>query len=133
MTTPAVTYFPGTTSSFRASDDGRLLMTATIASDSVFEPQGMRSGLVMVLKILRQDAAQMMFVKDDDVIQTFAERRKVEMLFAHLKRNLNFRRLRLRGMTGARDECTLAAVAQNLRKLVKLIGFSPPGLSAACA
>jgi transposase len=61
------------------------------------------------------------------------ERRKVEMLFAHLKRNLNFRRLRLRGMTGARDECTLAAVAQNLRKLVKLIGFSPPPLSAACA
>jgi Alpha-acetolactate decarboxylase len=63
-------------------------MTATIASDSVFEPQGMRSGLVMVLKILRQDAAQMMFVKDDDVIQTFAERRKVEMLFAHLNWHL---------------------------------------------
>jgi transposase len=61
------------------------------------------------------------------------ERRKVEMLFAHLKRHLNFRRLRLRGMTGARDECTLAAVAQNLRKLVKLIGFSPPPLSAARA
>jgi hypothetical protein len=54
------------------------------------------------------------------------ERRKVEMLFAHLKRHLNFCRLRLRGMTGARDECTLAAVAQNLRKLVKMIGFSPP-------
>ena len=59
------------------------------------------------------------------------ERRKVEMLFAHLKRNLNFRRLRLRGMTGARDECTLAAVAQNLRKLVKLIGFSPPPLASS--
>jgi Transposase DDE domain len=61
------------------------------------------------------------------------KRRKVEMLFAHLKRHLNFRRLRLRGMTGARDECTLAAVAQNLRKLVKMIGFSPPPLSAAYA
>jgi len=61
------------------------------------------------------------------------ERRKVEMLFAHLKRHLNFRPLRLRGMTGARDECTLAAIAQNLRKLVKLIGFSPPPLSVACA
>jgi DDE family transposase len=43
------------------------------------------------------------------------ERHKVEMLFAHLKRHLNFRRLRLRGMTGARDDCTLAVVAQNLR------------------
>ena len=60
------------------------------------------------------------------------QRRKVEMLFAHLKRTLNFRRLRLRGMTGARDECTLAAIAQNLRKLVKMIGFSPPPL-VACA
>ena len=60
-------------------------------------------------------------------------RRKVEMLFAHLKRHLNFRRLRLRGMTGARDECTLAAIAQNLRKLVKMIGFSPPPLVVACA
>ena len=60
-------------------------------------------------------------------------RRKVEMLFAHLKRNLNFRRLRLRGMTGARDECVLAATAQNLRKLVKLIGSSPPPLAEACA
>ena len=30
----------------------------------------------------------MMFVKDDDVIQTFAERRKVEMLFAHLNWHL---------------------------------------------
>jgi transposase len=59
-------------------------------------------------------------------------RRKVEMCFAHLKRNLNFRRLRLRGITGARDECLLAAIAQNLRKLVKLIGFSPPPMLAAC-
>jgi hypothetical protein len=58
-------------------------------------------------------------------------RRKVEMCFAHLKRNLNFRRLRLRGITGARDECTLAATAQNLRKLAKLIGFTcPPPLAA---
>jgi transposase len=60
-------------------------------------------------------------------------RRKVEMLYAHLKRNLNFRRLRLRGMTGARDECVLAATAQNLRKLVKLIGSSPPPQTDACA
>lgn len=58
-------------------------------------------------------------------------RRKVEMLFAHLKRNLNFRRLRLRGITGARDECVLAATAQNLRKLAKLAGLAqPPPLAA---
>ena len=38
----------------------------------------MRSGRVMVLKILRQDAAQVMLVQDDDVIQTFAADRADE-------------------------------------------------------
>ena len=47
--------------------------------------------------------------------------RKVEMLFAHLKRILKLDRLRLRGPNGARDEFLLAATAQNLRKLAKLI------------
>ena len=48
-------------------------------------------------------------------------RKKVEMLFAHLKRILKLDRLRLRGPKGARDEFLLAATAQNLRKLAKLI------------
>ncbi len=49
------------------------------------------------------------------------QRKKVEMLFAHLKRILKLDRLRLRGPCGARDEFHLAATAQNLRKLAKLI------------
>jgi transposase len=48
-------------------------------------------------------------------------RKKIEMLFAHLKRILKLDRLRLRGPTGAHDEFLLAATAQNLRKLAKLI------------
>jgi transposase len=48
-------------------------------------------------------------------------RKRVEMLFAHLKRILKLDRLRLRGPTGARDEFLLAATAQNLRKLAKLV------------
>jgi transposase len=81
---------------------------------------------------IRQQVAALS--QTDAFRQSARLRRKVEMCFAHLKRNLNFRRLRLRGMTGARDECTLAATAQNLRKLVKLIGSSPPSpVSAACA
>ncbi|WP_170608768.1 transposase [Ruegeria arenilitoris] len=47
-------------------------------------------------------------------------RKKVEMLFAHLKRILGLGRLRLRGPCGVQDEFTLAATAQNLRKLAKL-------------
>src|SRR5271169_3643337 len=54
------------------------------------------------------------------------ERRKVEMLFAHLKRILSLGRLRLRGPSGAKDEFLLAATAQNLRKLAKLIPFPAP-------
>jgi IS5 family transposase len=53
-------------------------------------------------------------------------RKKVEMLFAHLKRILRLDRLRLRGPQGARDEFLLAATAQNLRKLAKLIPASAP-------
>jgi len=48
-------------------------------------------------------------------------RKKVEMLFAHLKRILRLHRLRLRGPNGAGDEFHLAATAQNQRKLLKLI------------
>ena len=54
------------------------------------------------------------------------ERKKIEMLFAHLKHILKLDRLRLRGPNGARDEFHLAATAQNLRKLAMLIPVSAP-------
>lgn len=54
------------------------------------------------------------------------QRKKVEMLFAHLKRILRLDRLRLRGPCGARDEFLLAATAQNLRKLARLMTHPPP-------
>jgi hypothetical protein len=53
-------------------------------------------------------------------------RKKVEMLFAHLKRILKIGRLRLRGPNGAKDEFLLAATAQNLRKLANLRPEPPP-------
>jgi hypothetical protein len=51
------------------------------------------------------------------------------MLFAHLKRIVKLDRLRLRGPNGARDEFILAATAQNLRKMAKLIPM--PALTPA--
>ena len=48
------------------------------------------------------------------------------MLFAHLKRILRMDSLRLRGPNGTRDEFLLAATAQNLRKLAKLVPFPQP-------
>jgi transposase len=59
------------------------------------------------------------------------DRKRVEMLFAHLKRILRLGRLRLRGPRGAQFEFTLAAIAQNLRRLAKLVARPPP-LAAPC-
>lgn len=67
--------------------------------------------------------------KTDAYVVSRRERKKVEMLFAHLKRILKLDRLRLRGPNGAKDEFLLAATAQNLRKLAKLI--PPPAPAPA--
>jgi transposase len=57
--------------------------------------------------------------KTDEYKQSRKDRKKVEVLFAHLKRILKLDRLRLRGLSGARDEFLLAATAQNLRRMAK--------------
>jgi transposase len=55
------------------------------------------------------------------------ERKRVEMRFAHLKTHHGFERLRLRGLSGARDEFHLAAIVQNLKTLaLRLIRPPPP-------
>jgi hypothetical protein len=64
--------------------------------------------------------------------QSRCERKKVEMRFAHMKRTLRLDRLRLRGLSGARDEVLLTATAQNLRRLVKLLGRARPSSATAC-
>jgi Transposase DDE domain len=67
--------------------------------------------------------------KTEAYVTSRRERKKIEMLFAHLKRILRLDRLRLRGPSGSRDEFLLAATAQNHRKLAKLI--LPPALKPA--
>jgi len=61
-----------------------------------------------------------------DYRQSRKDRKKVKMLFGHLKRILKLDRLRLRGMTGASDEFLLAAIAQNLRRLALWLSTGPP-------
>jgi DDE family transposase len=56
-------------------------------------------------------------------------RRKVEMLFGHMKRHFRFTRLKLRGLGGAREEFLLVATVQNLRRLVRM---RPPDLPKPC-
>jgi hypothetical protein len=52
-------------------------------------------------------------------------RKKVEMLFAHMKQHLRFSRLKLRGIAGAAEEFLLLATIQNLRRLARL---RPPNI-----
>jgi transposase len=60
--------------------------------------------------------------------RTRRQRKQVEMLFAHMKRILKVDRLRLRGLSGARDEFLLTATAQNLRRMAKVLETGPPGI-----
>jgi transposase len=56
------------------------------------------------------------------------ERKKVEMRFAHLKTHHRFERMRLRGLSGARDEFHLAAIVQNLKTFAIRSGQPPPNM-----
>ena len=58
-------------------------------------------------------------------------RKKIETLFGEAKRNLRLDRLRLRGITGARDEFLLTATVQNLKRLVRHTAIPPPMLEPA--
>jgi hypothetical protein len=60
-------------------------------------------------------------IQTEEYRQSRRERKKVEILFAHLKRILKLSRLRLRGPSGAHDEFLLAAIAQNLRRMAKML------------
>jgi hypothetical protein len=65
--------------------------------------------------------------------QSRRERKKVEMRFAHMKHIFKLDRLRLRGLSGAKDEVLLTATAQNLRRLAKLVCRSPLPIAAGPA
>ena len=58
-------------------------------------------------------------------------RRKVEALFAELKNQIGLRRLRLRRMRFVREQFYLAAVAQNLKRLVRFLNKTAPQIATA--
>lgn len=64
--------------------------------------------------------------KTDAYQQSRKDRKKVEILFAHLKRILKLDRLRLRGLSGANDEFLMAATVQNLRRMAKWLAPNTP-------
>lgn len=56
-------------------------------------------------------------------------RETVEMLFAHMKRQFRFTRLKLRGLAGATEEFLLMATVQNLCRLIRM---RPPEIPQPC-
>ncbi|WP_234838402.1 transposase, partial [Sinorhizobium medicae] len=116
------------------SAQSRSSKTATAPPPSTDESRGMLVALTLkqrccpnavarkVPRDLNEDARDVAraIAGTPDYERSRHRRKKVEMLFAHLKRILRMARLRLRGPCGARDEFLLAATAQNLRRLAKL-------------
>ncbi len=76
-----------------------------------------------VVRLMDEEARQKARdLADTDAFHTArARRKKIEMLFAHLKRWLKL--TRLRGLSGANEEFLLVATAQNLKRLVKLVAI----------
>ena len=106
---------------------------ATGASPAVLGFGRRRHPARKVLRSVHEGARDLArsIARTDAYVVSRRERKKVEMLFAHLKRILRLDRLRLRGPCGARDEFHLAAAAQNLRKPAKLIPNTSPAASTA--
>jgi transposase len=71
--------------------------------------------------------------KTEAYAQSLKERKRVEQLFGNMKRVLKLDRLRLRGLSGAHDEFLLAATAQNLRRMARLLPTGPPDYGVAAA
>ena len=62
----------------------------------------------------------------DEYWDSAINRKQIERLFGEAKRHLSMMRLRLRGLTGARDEFLLTATVQNLKRLAKHVIRPPP-------
>src|SRR5262249_33759940 len=59
------------------------------------------------------------------------QRKRVEMRFARLKTHHGFERVRLRGLSGARDEFHLVAIVQNLKTMALRL-FAPLQQAPVC-
>ena len=76
---------------------------------------------------VRQDV--MALQKTEAFQNSRRSRKKVEMLFAHMKQHFRFIRLKLRGLAGAAEEFLMMATIQNLRRLIRL---RPPDGAKPC-
>lgn len=70
-------------------------------------------------------------MKTDAYARSRTRRKRIETLFGDIKYNMGLTRLRLRGLSGAKDEFHLAATVQNLKRLAKHAWKPPPPVPEA--
>ena len=78
---------------------------------------------IHVCEAARQKAYAL--AKTPQFAEALRKRRKVEALFSELKNLVGLRRLRLRRIKFVREQFYLAAVAQNLKRLVRFLASRP--------
>jgi Transposase DDE domain len=83
-----------------------------------------------VLRFARWQRAREL-AKTEEFLKAQRQRKKVEALFAELKNQIGLRRLRLRRLKFVREQFFLAAVAQNIKRLVRFLSQPPPPPQAA--
>lgn len=83
----------------------------------------MRKVLRSVHETARDHARSLM--QSDAYGRSRLRRKKIETLFGEAKHSLSLTRLRLRGLSGARDEFLLTATVQNLKRLARLAARPP--------
>ena len=111
--------------------------TEVIATRDAKSTQARLSSLAHLLHIPRdvhEDArdATRALMGTPEFARSRNERKKVEMRFAHVKTHHGFERMRLRGLSGARDEFHLVAIVQNLKTLANHIWRPWLNTPAAC-
>jgi transposase len=115
--------------------DGRTLLYRASKRDCDFCPLKMRccpkEPSRKIPRDLHEDARDVARrkMKTKAFARSRDERKRVEMRFAHLKTHHGFERLRLRGLSGARDEFHLAAIVQNLKTMALRLVWPPPDLA----
>jgi hypothetical protein len=119
-------------------DQGRILpyrASTTDCSICALKPQCTTAPARKVSRDIDEDVRDQVraLASTEAFLVSRRERKKVEMRFAHMKRIHKLDRLRLRGLSGAKDEVLLTATAQNLRRLAKLLCRAPPRATTACA
>jgi hypothetical protein len=78
-----------------------------------------RSLIIHRYESARQRAREL--ANTPEFVRAQRQRKKVEALFAELKNQIGLRRLRLRRLKFVREQFFLAAVAQNIKRLVRFL------------